>query len=90
MSVLHLIVLAPPVYAEPEKATAPAIVSRTEARSGSGYRVTARDASGDPVVSVWDSSVSEARHVVERSAAKLASIANKRPDGVPFVRRLAS
>lgn len=90
MSVLHLIVLAPPVYEEPRKATAPAIVSRTEVRSGSGYRVTARDASGDPVVSVWDSSVSEARHVVERSAAKLASIAEKHPGGVPFERRRAS
>ncbi|WP_426751674.1 hypothetical protein [Myxococcus sp. Y35] len=87
MSVLHLNVLPQPAY--PDARPTPA-VSRTSVRSGTGYRVTALDADGHPVVSVWDASRTTAGHEVERLVSKLERIAAKHPDGVPFVRRRAS
>ncbi|GEL75172.1 hypothetical protein [Myxococcus virescens] len=88
MSVLHLNVLPAPVYPETHKATA--VVSRTSVRSGSGWRVTACDADGCPVVSVWDASPTTAWTEVDKDVATLARIATKHPDGVPMVRRRAS
>lgn len=86
MSVLHLNVLPPPAHPD---APSP-VVTRTSMRSGPGYRVTASDTDGNPVVSVWDASPTTAWKKAEAYVRTLASIATQNPDGVPFERRRAS
>ncbi|UAW08011.1 hypothetical protein [Myxococcus phage Mx4 ts27htf-1hrm-1] len=88
MTVLHLNVLPPPAYPEERTVTAGARI--TVRTSGPGYRATALDASGKLVVSLWAVCRTTASEEVERLVTKLASIAAKHPDGVPFERRRAA
>lgn len=78
--------LAPPVYAQPRRVE---VAYRLEMPGVTGARVTCFGLDGDVLVSVWDVSLAAARTEAQRCAAKLASIAGKHPEGVPFDREAA-